>query len=98
MHGKVKSHLFADKSRGIKGSVQRKTPSLSFEICDFQLKFYSDQKILFFSSSDFESVFVELLTGKIFGFCGPPLLTSKADRLDLRRLDLRVSDVIYSLV
>ena len=54
---------------------------------------------MFFFSSDFESVFAEHLTGKIwalifiqrpftlsvsFGFDGPPLLTFKIDRLDLK--------------
>ena len=32
-----------------------------------------------------------------FGFHGPPSLMFKTDRLDLRGLDLRKKDVIYSL-
>ena len=66
----------------------------------FQLKCYSDKKSqssLFFCS-DFEKLFAEHLTGQMFGFCGPPLLTFKTDRLDIRGLGLGVSDVIYSLV
>ena len=58
----------------------------------FQLKCCSDKKSQssLFLSSDFESVFAEHLTGQIFGFCGPPLLTFKTDRLDISGLDLRV--------
>ena len=59
------------------------------------LKWYYDQKIISFFSSDFESVFAKHPTGKIlsfvfiqrlfilsvsFGFQGPPLLTFKTDR------------------
>ena len=41
-------------------------------------------------------MFAEHLTGQMFGFfCGPPLLTFKTDRLDIRGLDLGVSDFIY---
>ena len=67
----------------------------------FQLKGYSDKKSqssLFFFFSDFESVLAEHLTGQMFGFCGPPILTFKTDRLDISGLDLGVSDFIYSLV
>ena len=78
--------------------MQGKTPSWSLEICDFQLKCYSDKKKSHFFSSNVESVFVELLTVKLFGTCAPPLLTSKTRRLDIKELDLGVSDVIFSLV
>ena len=59
------------------------------------LKWYYDQKIISFFSSDFESVFAKHPTGKIlsfvfypnavyfsvsFWFHGPPLLTLKTDR------------------
>ena len=62
------------------------------------------KSLLFFSSSDFESVIAQNLTRKSlsfdfypkaiftlsvsFGFHGPPLLTFKTDRSDLRGLDL----------
>ena len=67
------------------------------------LEWYYDQKITSFFSFDFESVFAKHPTGKIwtlcfirrlfilsvsFGFHGPPLLTRKTDRSDIRGLDL----------
>ena len=67
------------------------------------LKWYYDQKISSFFPSDFESVFTYRLTGKIlsfdfirrlfilsvsFGFYGPPLLTFKTERENIRGLDL----------
>ena len=61
------------------------------------LKCYYDQKIIFFFSSNFESVFAfiqRLFSLSVrFEFHAPPLLTFKTDRLDLRGLDLGKSDV-----
>ena len=69
----------------------------------YSLKWYYDQKISSFFPSDFESVFTYCLTGKIlsfefypkavflsvsFGFYGPPLLTFKTERENIRGLDL----------
>ena len=45
----------------------------------------------------YREIYKDFILSVSFGFYGPPFLTFKTDRLDLRGLDLGKSDVIYSL-